>query len=102
MSTEHMTVLAKARPGMLDEFERWYDEVHIPEILDRYAEVVSVVRYRLHPAVNHGDAGVHDSVAVYEVRGSAAELWRRLLADTSMTVGTAFDYKRARALFSRV
>ncbi|MFV9428990.1 hypothetical protein ACNJ7K_10645 [Rhodococcus aetherivorans] len=85
---------------MFDEFERWYDEVHIPEILERYPEVASVVRYRLSPSLTRDVEHLHDSAAVYEVRGSAAELWDRLAADRSLTVGQGFDYKRTVATFS--
>ncbi|SEB63319.1 hypothetical protein [Rhodococcus koreensis] len=100
MTIQRLTVLAKARSGRLDEFERWYDEVHIPEILERYPEVSSVVRYRLSASLTHGVDDLHDSAAVYEVQGSAAELWDRLAADRSMTVGQGFDYKRTVTTFS--
>ena len=98
--TEQMTVLAKARQGLGDDFHRWYDQVHIPEILERYPEISSVVRYRLNPTLNHRVQDLHDSAAVYEVNGSAAALWQRLLSDTTMTAGTGFDYKRTLVMFS--
>jgi hypothetical protein len=86
---------------MTDEFERWYDLVHIPEILERYPQIVSVVRYRLSPSLNRGVDDPHDSLAVYEVEGSAAQLWPRLVADTSLTMGAGFDYTRTRVAFAR-
>lgn len=100
MSTQKMTVLTKSRPGMAAEFEKWYDEVHIPEILERYPEVVAVVRYRLTTTLDHQVESLHESAAVYEVDGSAADLWQRLATDRSLTVGTAFDYKHTEVTFS--
>lgn len=42
-----LMVTTTPRPGISDEhFNKWYDEVHIPEILERVPGVGSVERFR--------------------------------------------------------
>jgi hypothetical protein len=43
---DQMVVLSNARPGTDAEFNRWYDEVHVPDILSKIGGFVSAHRYR--------------------------------------------------------
>lgn len=100
MTNPQLMIRAKARDGRVAEFERFYDEVHIPEVLATYPEVLSAVRYRLTPTLSHQVERTHDSLAVYEVAGDVAELWARISAGRSMTVSDAFDYTSIEVSFA--
>jgi hypothetical protein len=43
---DHMIVLTNPRKGSEDEFNRWYDEVHIPDVLNKIGGYVGAHRFR--------------------------------------------------------
>lgn len=76
--------LAWTEPSSLDsedEFNRWYDEVHIPEVRSAVPSITAAYRYRYaDPAGSiSGDLPAHRYLAIYEldtpdVQGAAAAL----------------------------
>lgn len=99
-----LAVLARAVPGRLEEFRRWYDEVHIPELRSRYPEIVEVERHDVaKPTVDgvpeaDGAPPGPDSVAIYLVEGSASDLWSRMSTDRTLSTSKAFDYRSVRVI----
>jgi len=64
-----------------DEFNRWYDEVHIPEVMSAVPSIVAAARYRCADPVAMVASGLptHRYLAIYEldtadVTGAAAAL----------------------------
>ena len=79
-------VLSRAVEGREVDFDRWYDEVHIPELLE-LDEVVAARRYEL----IDGDAGGASSMAIYECLGDGdataqaiAEALKVMVSDEDM------------------
>ncbi|MGH7856998.1 MAG: hypothetical protein ACREQY_06660 [Candidatus Binatia bacterium] len=69
MPKYHYVVLTSALPGRLEEFERWYDNQHIPDVL-KVPGVNGVRRYRLLNAVTDTvEDPPWSSLAVYEFEG---------------------------------
>lgn len=65
-----LVVTTTPRPGVSDEhFNKWYDEVHIPEILERVPGVGSVERFR-----NPADDPQVRFLAIYRTTRPAAEV----------------------------
>jgi hypothetical protein len=95
-----LAVLARGVPGRLAEFRRWYDQVHIPELRTRYPEILEVERHDVARSSRTGPRGRGgpDSVAIYLVDGSAADLWSRMSRDRSLTRSDAIDYRSVRAV----
>lgn len=52
-----------------DEFNRWYDEVHIPQVLERIDGVVTARRFRMLDVASGipADPPVHRYLSVYEL-----------------------------------
>ncbi len=103
MARSVLAVLARATPGNLDEFRRWYDEVHIPELCARYPEILEFERHDVVAAPGQGspdDPAVPgpDSVAIYVVQGDAAEVWSRMRADRTLATSPAFDHRSVRVV----
>jgi hypothetical protein len=72
-----------ASPETEDEYNRWYTEVHIPELL-AVPGFVAARRYRLHAAAGSADEGEPASyLAVYEVEGGDLGDVVQLMADRS-------------------
>lgn len=70
MARHEFIVLTRAAPGRTDEFDRWYDEQHIPDCLC-VEGVVAARRWRIlcdpsSPAEPGGTETLHfDSLAIY-------------------------------------
>jgi hypothetical protein len=95
-------LLALSNPveGSDDEFNRWYDEVHVPDVL-AVPGICSAQRYQLRP----GDGlGTYRYAAIYEISGDPetvlSELGRRVHSgemalsealDRSATTRTIFE-----------
>jgi hypothetical protein len=83
-----------ADPSREDAFNKWYSEVHLPDVR-AIPGFVAARRYRLHTSGGgEPDADTHTYLAVYEVEaddltGPAAELRRR---------GAAGEAKRSSAV----
>jgi antibiotic biosynthesis monooxygenase (ABM) superfamily enzyme len=66
---EHfLAVRATVTPGREDEFNRWYNAEHIPDVVNMFPACLGASRYK----VMDGD-GSHQYIALYAFR-SAAEL----------------------------
>jgi hypothetical protein len=67
MASYYYVVLTSAKPGRLEEFDRWYDEQHIPDVVN-VPGVKSAKRFRLINAVeNHEPVdSPWNSLALYE------------------------------------
>lgn len=96
-----LVVFAAATSGAREEFRRWYDDIHIPEVRAAYPEVQSVCRYDMSTGGCFDGSSAFDSVALYSVEGSPEELWRRMSTDRSMSTSGAFDYHSVRVAFKR-
>ena len=87
-----MVVFSNPAEGRDDEFNRWYDETHLPEVLE-IEGVVAARRYEL--GVEDPDAP-HRYLAVYELDQPCAEVLERLVAAGQRR--RADDVRRARRL----
>lgn len=68
-----LLVLTNPLPGRADEFNRWYSEVHLPEVLQRPG-FVSARRFRLGNGQLNLDGfaqSQHSYLALYEIEGDA-------------------------------
>lgn len=63
-----MLVLSNAMNGREEEFNRWYDNTHVHEVIDFCDEVVSCQRYRICNAQLQTEQP-HRYLAVYEFEG---------------------------------
>jgi len=68
MSSKLMLVFSNAKPGTGEEFNAWYDQTHVPEVLSFCKEVVSCQRYALTQAQLNAEQP-HQYLAVYEFDG---------------------------------
>ncbi|MCB0937041.1 MAG: hypothetical protein KDB55_13695 [Mycobacterium sp.] len=70
-------VFSNPVPGKEDEFNQWYDNVHIPELL-RVPGMLSATRYALQDAaIYHVEGGAvpeHRYMCVYELEGDVDEI----------------------------
>src|SRR3954451_10703364 len=66
-----MLVFTNAVDGRDDEFNRWYDEVHLVEVL-ALPEFVGATRHKLAGAQMFPDQS-HAYLAIYEYKGDAAD-----------------------------
>jgi len=85
MTTDHhMLVFTSAVEGREDEFNKWYDEIHLPEVLT----VPGFVAARRYVATDDslGGPGPRKYLAVYEIEGGAQEAF-----DTLMKAAPHFD-----------
>ena len=62
-----LTVRATVEAGHEDEFNRWYDEEHVPDALRMFPGCIGAARYR----VTEGD-GSHQYMATYAFESEAA------------------------------
>jgi hypothetical protein len=68
MSSHQYVILTSALPGKLEEFERWYDNQHLPDVV-RVPGIKSAKRYRLKTRIVTPDtfeAPAWSSLAIYE------------------------------------
>lgn len=56
-------------PEQTGEFHRWYDEVHIPQVVERIPGIVSAARYRLGDDQLLPEQGLpaHGYVTIYQI-----------------------------------
>ena len=66
-----MLVFTNATEGRDDEFNQWYDEVHLEEVL-ALPEFVGATRHKLADAQMFPDQS-HGYLAIYEYKGDAAD-----------------------------
>jgi hypothetical protein len=78
MQRVQMHVFTNAKDGKDDEFNRWYDEIHLSEVI-QMTDAVAAARYRLsdHQAA---DAGGFRYLAIYEFEVDAKQAFDSLMA----------------------
>lgn len=74
-----LVVYTKCAAGRDDEFNRWYDEIHIPEVL-ALGPFIRARRYRIPEAQMLPQT--HTYLAIYEFRGEVAKALDALNAAT--------------------
>lgn len=103
--TSVLVVFAAAVPGHVAEFRQWYDDVHIPEVVEKFPEVLSYERHDVDSLSAGGEpVGTQrapDSVAVYVIQGDAQASWRRMSAPGALAKSKYFDYSSIRAVFGK-
>ena len=72
-----LLVFSNVQPGRTEEFNDWYDQTHVPEVLAFCEEVVSCQRYRLSHVQLQGEQ-THEYLAVYEFEGDSASFLTNL------------------------
>jgi hypothetical protein len=77
MSQGRMIVLTKTAPGREAEFNRWYDEVHVPEVLS-VGPVTACQRFKISDAQMMPQE--YQYLAIYEFEGGAKEALDALMA----------------------
>ena len=95
-----LVVYSNATPGQDEEFNRWYDEVHIPEIL-ALGPFTAAQRFRIEDSPGFEEK--HRYLAIYEFEGDAGDAVGKLMAasltesgaiqldEAHMTVGTVLS-----------
>jgi hypothetical protein len=96
--TEKNTLLVFTNPveGREDEYNDWYDRVHVPDLL-KVPGVVSAQRYEVVPDGN-GEPR-HKYLAVYEIDGDPAEVTAELgrrMATGEIPLSDTLDVKTAK------
>ncbi len=92
-----LTVLSNPRSGREDEFNTWYDEVHVPDLL-AVPGVRAVSRYKVH-AVPGAPAAPHGYLAIYELDGDPDAVLAELAArgaDGRISTSDALDAEHVR------
>ena len=89
-----LLVLSDAADGRDDEFNDWYDRVHLPDVL-AVSGFVAARRYVAEPSV-HGELPVQRYAAIYEMEGDDLDALHRALSEAaaSMVISPAFDRSR--------
>jgi hypothetical protein len=70
MASYRMIMLSSALPGRDEEYQRWYDEVHIPDML-KVPGFVAAQRFRI--ARNVTGKTEFPYVAIYEIEADSPE-----------------------------
>lgn len=98
-------VLSNPAAGREDEFNEWYDTVHIPELL-AVPGMLSATRYALHEAaIYHVEGAVapeHKYMCVYEMEGDVDTIMgeiRKAVADGRVHMSDSLDLPSSRLSF---
>ena len=91
-----LVVLADAVPGREEEFDLWYDTVHIPELL-RLPGWESATRYERAPELEV--PGAERFACLYELSGDPAAALAAFEADRPNRTATAAMAAAARVLY---
>jgi hypothetical protein len=83
-----MVVFSSFAPGREQEFNDWYDRVHVPEVLS-VGPIVSCQRFKISDA--QAMPQTHRYVALYEFVGSAKEAVDALMGATMQMSDTLAD-----------
>jgi hypothetical protein len=89
MNAYIQTVVSAPVPGREDEFNRWYDETHLPEVL----QVPGLVAGRRYALIGPGAVDRPRFLAIYEIETEdlAATLDALSAAAPTMTASDAMD-----------
>lgn len=82
MSRHLMCVMTSPTPGKEQEFERWYDEQHVPDLL-RVPGIISAQRFKLSEHQHKPPPFTQSFMAIYEIEtedlaGVSNEVLRRV------------------------
>ncbi len=93
-----MLVYTNALDSKDDEFNQWYDNTHIPEVLG-LTKAVAAQRFRLSD-IQPGDPGAHRYLAIYEFEVDSKVAYDSLTATTEkMDLGSSLDQAGVRVVF---
>jgi hypothetical protein len=93
-----MLVYTNALEGKDEEFNRWYDEIHIPEVL-QLTKAVAAQRFRLSDAQPEAPEP-HRFLAIYEFDVDSKDAYDSLTATMSkMDLGSSLDMKSTKVVF---
>lgn len=86
-----LLVLSNAVEGRDDEYNDWYDRVHLPDVL-AVSGFVAARRYVAEPSVR-GELPAQRYAAIYEMEGDDLDALHRALGDAAkaMDISPAFD-----------
>ncbi|MFT5605828.1 MAG: hypothetical protein ACI9G5_002800 [Paracoccaceae bacterium] len=95
MARYEYVILTQAVEGKLEEFERWYDEVHLRDVL-KIPGVVSARRSRICSIKNTAvDGPAWNSLAIYELEADDPEKVKQAISDAAgtaaMTMSAALE-----------
>lgn len=97
-----MFVYTNALEGKDEDFNRWYDEIHVPEIL-KFTKSTAAQRFRLSKAQPEdlpGDPEPFRYLAIYEFEVDSMEAFDSLMASTEkMDLGNSLDQTSAKLVF---
>ena len=98
MSRAVLVVLTQPDPEREDEFNEWYDDIHLPEVL-AVPGINAATRYRVSDVQVRGMDPSHRYLSIYEVDGDdPRQLLRTLFgAADGMAMSDAMDLTTARA-----
>ena len=96
MADHHMLVFTNPLPGRDDDYNKWYDEIHLPEVL-AVKGFVAARRY-----VTSADSpeqvapGPRPYLAVYEIEGDLGDAFQNLMGATStFNMGDSLDVENS-------
>lgn len=89
MGRHILAVLTSPTPGMEDEFNDWYTNVHLPDVL-KLNDFKSAQRFRF-VAQRPDDKPLHRYLALYEVETDDVPATQRLLEETAGTPAMPFS-----------
>ncbi len=99
--THRLIVFSQPSPGREDEYNRWYDEVHLREVLE-IDGFVAAQRFRLGDAQigEPGSEAPAPYLAIYEIEAESLEaaLGKLDAASGTMDMSEALDLPSARAI----
>ncbi len=101
MATHRLMVFTRAMPGREAEFNDWYDEVHLKEVLE-VEGFVAAQRFALAPS-QIGDVGDEEPapyLAIYEIEAESVEaaLERLNASADGMNMSDALDLTSTKAI----
>ena len=92
MSDHVMVVFTNPVSGKEDEYNRWYNEVHLGEVL-RTPGMLAARRYRLVDGVGSREEPQHRYLAIYEFASEDAKATLKEMLGMPMNMSDAIDSK---------
>ena len=91
-------VMTNCTEGADEEFNRWYDEVHLGEVIE-FAGAIAASRYRL-SEYQAGEVGGFRYLAIYEIEADSLEaaLEKLNAGSGTMEISEALDMNSATAI----
>jgi hypothetical protein len=101
MATHRLVVFTEAKPGQEAEFNKWYDEVHLKEVLE-VEGYVAAQRFEISPSQIGGVGGSTPAryLAIYEIEAESLDVALEKLNSgaATMNMSDALDSENATAL----